>query len=190
MADYGRIKITTYEPQYMRSHSFSHRHRPHRTRLRCPENCACVGIEEWDDLVVREQSARAANDRLMRENRVLKRENQRLLDQLPSREDEIASKFRRKIIGLKTDLERKDSVLHGLEKDGDLANRRIRELTKTVKDQSDENTQLQDRIDALDSHRRKDQSALKEALARVHDLQRQLLKYREYYTLYRRYDFT
>ncbi|KAI1754813.1 hypothetical protein F4782DRAFT_528172 [Xylaria castorea] len=217
MPDYDYIKIATSgEPRFARSHSFSHHHRPRHTRPRCPDNCACVSLEEWNSQVERERSTRSANETLTRENRTLKsdihatiKENRRLqginrdlqdeVDQLKahhSRDENNAAKFRRRMEALKAEIESKDVALHELKKDRDLADIRVRELSQTVTDQSTEVTQLKDEIHLLRRIHKKDQHDLgvrteevREAWSLVRELQRQLRKWHDPFRFRRRYDF-
>ncbi|KAI8955139.1 hypothetical protein F4801DRAFT_376505 [Xylaria longipes] len=217
MPDYERIKISTSgEPRFVRSHSFSHHHRPHYIRPRCPENCACVTLEEWNNLVERERSTRAANESLTRENRTFKsdthavhKDNRRLqasnrelqdeIDQLKahhSRDEDNTAKFRRRMAAMKAEVENKDLALLDLKKDKDLADIRVRELSQTVTDQSMEITQLKDDVVLYRRIHKKDQYDLgvrteevSEAWSLVRDLQRRLRKCRDPFPFRRRYDF-
>ncbi|RYC56697.1 hypothetical protein CHU98_g9508 [Xylaria longipes] len=217
MPDYEHIKISTSgEPRFVRSHSFSHHHRPHYIRPRCPENCACVTLEEWNNLVERERSTRAANESLTRENRTLKsdthavhKDNRRLqasnrelqdeIDQLKahhSRDEDNTAKFRRRMAAMKAEVENKDLALLDLKKDKDLADIRVRELSQTVTDQSMEITQLKDDVVLYRRIHKKDQYDLgvrteevSEAWSLVRDLQRRLRKCRDPFPFRRRYDF-
>ncbi|KAI0452907.1 hypothetical protein F5B21DRAFT_505815 [Xylaria acuta] len=217
MPEYDYIKISTAgEPRFVRSHSFSHHHRPRHIRTRCPENCACVSLEEWNNLVERERSTRSASETLTRENRILKtdihtilKDNRRLqgsnrdlqveIDQLKghyAHDEDNAVKSRRRIAALKAEIDNKDVALHDLKKDKDLADIRVRELSQTVTDQSAELSRLEDEIALLNRIHKKDQHDLgvrteevREAWSLVRDLQRQLRKWRDPFPFRRRYDF-
>ncbi|KAI0543829.1 hypothetical protein F4679DRAFT_79819 [Xylaria curta] len=216
MPDYDYIKVSTGEARFPRSHSFSHHHRPRHFRPRCPDNCACVTLEDWNNLVERERSTRSTNDTLTRENQTLKtdiratiKENRRLqainrdqheeIDQLKAhhlRDEDIAGKFRRKMTALNAEIHNKDVALHELKKDKDIADIRVRELSQTVTDQSTEVTQLKDEISLLRRIQKKDQHDLgvrteevREAWSLVRDLQRQLRKCRDPFSFRRRWDF-
>ncbi|KAI0465633.1 hypothetical protein F4859DRAFT_375367 [Xylaria cf. heliscus] len=217
MPEYDYIKISTSgEPRFVRSHSFSHHHRPRHIRSRCPDNCACVSLDEWNSLIERERSARSANDSLLRENRSLKselhttyKENRRLqgnnrglqgeAEELKghiSRDENNAAKLHRKIAALKAEVDSKDLALHDLKKDKDIADIRVRELSQTVTDQSTETARLEDEVALLNRMRKKDQYDLgvrteevREAWSLVRDLQRQLRKCCDPFSFRRRYDF-
>ncbi|KAI0860243.1 hypothetical protein F4860DRAFT_479751 [Xylaria cubensis] len=217
MPDYDYIKVSTSgEPRFARSHSFSHHHRPRHFRPRCPDNCACVSLEDWNSLVERERNTRSANETLTRENQTLKtdiratiKENRRLQginrdqhDEIESlkahhlREEDNVGKFRRRMAALKAEIDSKDVALHELKKDKEIADIRVRELSQTVTDQSTEVTQLKDEISLLRRIHNKDQYDLgvrteevREAWSLVRDLQRQLRKCRDPFSFRRRWDF-
>ncbi|KAI0403423.1 hypothetical protein F4802DRAFT_571325 [Xylaria palmicola] len=73
LPEYDHVKITAPgRSHFVRSHSFSHHHRPRFGWTRCPEDCARVSLGEWNDLIERERGARSADESLARENRTLK----------------------------------------------------------------------------------------------------------------------
>ncbi|KAI0437894.1 hypothetical protein F4803DRAFT_536927 [Xylaria telfairii] len=217
MPEYDYVKISTSgEPRFVRSHSFSHHHRPRYTRPRCPDNCACVSLDEWNSLVERERSTRSANESLTRENRTLKsdshstyKDNRRLLssnrelqaevDQLKSqhsRDEDTTAKLRRRIAALKAEIDGKDLALHDMKKGKDLADIRVRELSQTVTDQAAEIEQVKDDYALLNHMHKKEHHDLgarteeaRQAWSLVRDLQRQLRKCRDPFPFRRRYDF-
>ncbi|KAI3323832.1 hypothetical protein HD806DRAFT_495723 [Xylariaceae sp. AK1471] len=219
MPKYDYVTISTSNrPQFGRSQSFSHHHHHprHHIRPRCPDNCACVSTEDWTTLVERERSTRSANETLTRDNRTLKsdlrashQENRALqdcnrglqdeLDQLRrhhSRDEDIVTRFRRRMAALKAEVDSKDHALHELQKEKDLADIRVRELSQTVSNQVAEITQLEDDNSVLSRVHKKDQHDLgvrteeaREAWSLVSDLRRQLRKYHNPLPLRHRYAF-
>ncbi|KAI0423598.1 hypothetical protein F5Y09DRAFT_207356 [Xylaria sp. FL1042] len=198
MAEYDYIKFTSV-PRFMRSQSFHHHHRPRRT-TRCREDCACVSVEDWNDMVERERTARATSESLARDKRALKddvrvlyHENQHLktskrelqdeVDQLRGhvcRDDDVV-KYRRRNAALHAEVTDKEVKLHDLRKEKEHLETRVRELSQTVSDQGAEITQLQDEIARLKRVHKKDQHDLgvrieevREAWSLVSDLQRRL----------------
>ncbi|GAP83899.1 hypothetical protein SAMD00023353_0503180 [Rosellinia necatrix] len=170
-----------------RSRSFSYHHRPSRNsgRPSCHDNCASVTFDEWSDLVERERRARAANERLTRENRAL-------LASASSRDKEKA-RLQAEGRGLRADLDARDAALRALRHDKGIADIRVRELTVTVNNQDREAQKLRDDLDRLDRLRKIDQRAARDAWARAEDLQHQLRASREppsfFHHHHRRYGF-
>ncbi|KAI1184946.1 hypothetical protein F5B17DRAFT_58028 [Nemania serpens] len=217
MPEYDYIKISTSGlPRFVRSQSFSHHHhhhnhhpRHHARATRCPDDCACVTLDDWTALVERERTAHAANEKLARENRSLKSdlraaydETRRLQDEVAqlkgrsSREEDIAAKFRRRLAELKAELDDKEHALHDIRKAKDLADIRVRELTQTVTNQGVEVSQLADDVERLGRALKKDQHDLgvrteeaREAWSLVSELRRQLRRCRDPLAFRRRYDF-
>ncbi|KAI8634374.1 hypothetical protein F5Y19DRAFT_413221 [Xylariaceae sp. FL1651] len=218
MPDFVRIS-TTGRPHFVRSQSFSHHHHQprHYTRPRCPDDCACVSVDDWNNLVERERSTRSTNEKLARENRALKgdlhashQENHRLqdcnrdlqgdVDQLRrshSRDEDISAKFRRRMAALKAEADNKDHIIRELQKESGLLDTRVRELTETVSNQAAEVTQLVDEVSDLRRAYKKERHELgvqtekaREAWSLVDELRRQLARYRDPLPFRRRrYDF-
>ncbi|KAI1110639.1 hypothetical protein F5Y14DRAFT_454836 [Nemania sp. NC0429] len=193
MPEYDYIKISTSGlPRFVRSQSFSHHHhhnrpRHYQSKTRCPDNCACVTLDDWTSLVERERTAHAASKELARENRALKNDLRAAYDQLKSgrssREEELAAKFRRRLAELKAEAaDDKERALHDLRKAKDLADVRVRELTQTVTDQGVEVSQLADDLGVKAEEARR-------AWSLVTDLRRQLHRCRDPLGFRRRYDF-
>ncbi|KAI3340518.1 hypothetical protein F4824DRAFT_497477 [Ustulina deusta] len=190
MPEYDYVKITS-PPRFQRSQSFSHHHhhhhRPRHARARCPENCACVSVDHWNDAVERERS-------LKDELRIVCQENQRLqsskrglqaeVDQLRghlSHDGDAAAKLRRRVAALKAEVEAKDAALRELQKEKEVADIRVRELSVTVSNQGAELTQLEDDAVRMRRAHQKDQYDLgvrideaRRAWGMVSDLQRRL----------------
>ncbi|KAI1352866.1 hypothetical protein F5Y01DRAFT_278870 [Xylaria sp. FL0043] len=215
MPEYDYIKFTSTSPRFVRSQSFHHHHRPRqhaRTGTRCREDCACVSVEDWNDMVERERSARSTNESLARDNRTLKADlravyadNQRLQsakrelqDEVDAlrRDDDVVSKFRRRMAALKAELDGKDLALQQLSKDKELADIRVRELSQTVSDQGAEIAKLEDDNALLKKIHKRDQHNLgvqtektNEAWSMVSELQRRLSDCRPF-RFRPRYSFT
>ncbi|KAI0415524.1 hypothetical protein F5X98DRAFT_213262 [Xylaria grammica] len=215
MPEYDRIKISTTEyPRVLRSQSFSHHYRPHRTRARCPENCACVTVDAWNDLVEGERMTLENNESLKRENRSLKtdyrviyQDNRRLqgsnrdlqaeVDQLKgryTRDEDSTPKLRRRVAALKAERDGKDLALDELKEENkllrrekEIADTRVRELTQTVKDEGTRIDQLRDDMARVHQIRKQDQEDIKYAWGLVDKLQRRLREYRDPFS-FRRYD--
>ncbi|TGJ82869.1 hypothetical protein E0Z10_g5892 [Xylaria hypoxylon] len=213
MAEYDYIKISASgNPRFVRSQSFSHHHRPRYTpRVRCPENCACVSVEAWNELIERERKTLSDNETLVRENRTLKtdyrainQENRRLqgsnrdlqaqIGQHYSRDEDTAAKLRRRIVALKAEVDGHSVALHDLKKEKEVGDIRIRELSQTVSAQGVEITQLEDDVVRMHRLHKKDQHDLgvrteevRQAWGFVTDLRRQLRKCRDPLS-FRRYD--
>ncbi|KAI1165924.1 hypothetical protein F5B18DRAFT_135439 [Nemania serpens] len=204
MPEYDYIKISTSGlPRFVRSQSFSHHHRPRHFRAtRCPDNCACVTLDDWTALVERERTTHAANRTLKNDLRAAYDETRRLQDEVAqlkgrsSREEDVAAKFRRRLAELKAEVDDKEHALHDLRKAKDLADIRVRELTQTVTNQGVEVSQLADDVERLGRALKKDQHDLgvrteeaREAWSLVSELRRQLRRCRDPLAFRRRYDF-
>ncbi|KAI0503246.1 hypothetical protein F5B22DRAFT_558971 [Xylaria bambusicola] len=161
---------------FIRSRSFSYQTRPRHCRLRCPENCACVSVEEWNELAINERTARESADNLRTELRATSRENNRLqatkrelqaeLEQLRGHGDAVA-KFKRRMAKLAAEVE-------GLRKEKEVADIRIREISQTVTDKNLEIDQLQEENRQLARIHKRDKQETREAWKLVTDLQRRL----------------
>ncbi|KAI1305432.1 hypothetical protein F5Y03DRAFT_151875 [Xylaria venustula] len=167
MPEYDYVRYTTSRP--MRSQSFSQHHNARHTRPRCRENCACVSIDDWNDMVERERTARQTIEALTRDKRK-KQLLQAEVDELRG----IDKLQRRTIADLETEL-RKET------KEKDHLDKRVREMSQTVSDQGDEIAQLEDEVERLRRAHKKDKRELgeqteraREAWSVVSDLRRQL----------------
>ncbi|KAI1197069.1 hypothetical protein F5X97DRAFT_194518 [Nemania serpens] len=217
MPEYDYFKFSTSGlPRFVRSQSFSHNHNHHhrprhsRAAARCPDNCACVTLDDWTALSERERLAHAASEKLARDNRSLKSdlraaydETRRLQDEVAqlrgraSRDEDVAAaKFRRRLAELKAEVDDKERALRDLGRAKDLADVRVRELTQTVTDQGVEVSQLADDVERLGRALKKDQLELgvrkeeaREAWSLVNELRRQLRRCRDPLAFRRRYDF-
>ncbi|CAJ2511304.1 Uu.00g069290.m01.CDS01 [Anthostomella pinea] len=148
------VRVTpSGQRQFVRSQSFSHHQhhsRPHY-RPRCPDNCACVTIEQWDNLCDQNRNFLSVNETLTRENRTLKSDlqalnqevhrlrvfNQQIIDEVqelkrhPTDEDNVG-RYRRRVAELKTEVSGKDHDIRRLEKENGNFKIRVRTLTETV----------------------------------------------------------
>ncbi|KAF2967362.1 hypothetical protein GQX73_g6194 [Xylaria multiplex] len=171
--DYYEFSLSGSPRRYTRSQSFSYHNQPRSTRLRCPENCAAISVDTYNDLYGRERKAVSHNESLLRENRTLKndyrvvyQQNQDLRGELNdlkgrySRDDNILPKLRRRITSLKEDLDIKELTLRDLRLEKDRADIRIRTLTGTVRRQNDEISGLGDDLACLRRTHKKDQHDL------------------------------
>ncbi|KAI0534777.1 hypothetical protein GGR58DRAFT_504953 [Xylaria digitata] len=185
--DYYEFSLSGSPRRYTRSQSFSHHNQPRRTRIRCPEACAGISVDTYNDLYSRERKAVSHNESLMRENKSLKndyrvvyQQNRDLrveLNQLKGRyslDEDTLPKLRRRITGLKADLDSRELTLRDLREQKDLADTRIRTLSETVSRQGAEITGLGDDVARLRRIHKRDQRDLGEAWNLVHDLKRQV----------------
>ncbi|KAI1358138.1 hypothetical protein F5Y08DRAFT_126633 [Xylaria arbuscula] len=138
MPEYEYIRRTP-SPRFIRSHSFSYQTRPRFCRLRCPENCACVSLDDWNELSQRERSAREKVEKLRgahAENRRLKQQLEELSSSHRLRDTEEGVKARRRMTALRADLENKNVELHDLRRDKEVADIRVREISQTLTDKN------------------------------------------------------
>ncbi|KAI1170314.1 hypothetical protein F4777DRAFT_569622 [Nemania sp. FL0916] len=203
MPEYDYFKISTSgRPHFARSRSFSHHHRPRHShththaRTQCPENCACVTLEDWNALLEDNRTLKADLRGVSVELQRAREEGERLRKTHGLHDEEFAARFRRRIAGLKAEVDNKELELRDLGKAKDHADVRVRELSQTVSDQAGEIATLEDSLARLGRAHQKDQHALgvrteeaREAWSLVGELRRQLRKCRDPLPFRRRYDF-
>ncbi|KAI1428901.1 hypothetical protein F5Y12DRAFT_640019 [Xylaria sp. FL1777] len=167
MTDYDYIEITS-GPRYVRSHRYHHGQRQYRARH--PENCARVTVDEWNDVVDRERTARSTHDTLKRHNHSLKAdltaifdENQRLRSSRRDLQSEVeklrvsytsrvdddtnlSARLRRRMTDLRAEVDTRDLALRDLRREKDFADRRVRIMSRTITDQGAELTHLEDEL--------------------------------------------
>ncbi|KAK5634255.1 hypothetical protein RRF57_009969 [Xylaria bambusicola] len=176
----------------VRPRSFSYQSRPRHCRLRCPENCACVSVGEWNDLAMGERTAREAADALRTELRATSRENMRLqasrrelqaeLEQLRAGHGDAGAKFRRRVAKLAAEVD-------DLRREKEVADIRIREISQTVTDKNLEIDQLQEENRQLARIHKRDKQDAREAWTLVGELQRRLRDCRHVFGFPRPYGY-
>ena len=133
-------------PRFTRSRSFSYHTRPRFSspsssssscRLPCPDSCACVTIDDWNDLSQRERESRERADKLRHDNRRLKEDLAALRDDT----------HRRRVTVLRAELENRNIELEDLRREREVADIRVREISQTLTEKNLE-------IDALSEKNR------------------------------------